>query len=1275
MSVENRQRLAGREVSVEERQGLAVREVRVDERPRHAVRAARVVRRAQAVALALIGACAVAACGSRVDTAWHQADGYRWRALALPWRGQDGFTQLTSSSTGLVHRNDVDDEHAMANRNLLIGAGVALGDLDGDGLPDMFLASVERPAALYRNTGGFHFEDVTASSGIDTKGLATTGAVFADVNGDGHPDLVVGTLGGPLKLWLNDGKGHFTDATAGSGLDSGYAATTLTMADVDGNGTLDLYVATYKKRNSLDAFPPQARSFDQVVKKINGKYEVVDPWKGEYRVEDRPDLGGIVRSQRAEVDLFYLNDGKGHFTRVPINGPRFTGEEGKPLTVEPDFFTLAARFYDVNGDGAPDLYVCNDFEDPDQFWLNDGKGNFRLAPALSVRETSNTCMSVDFADVNRDGHVDLFTTDMLSPTLGARQRQIPTHTPLPKKVGLTPDRGQWMRNAMQLNRGDGTWAQAADFAGVAATDWSWASAFVDVDLDGYEDLLVVNGHRWDIRDADTFERIRNSFPRVPWNREQGEFPRLAARSVALRNRGDARFADVSATWGFGVDEAISQGMALADFDGDGDLDVLVTRLDAPPVVYRNESKAPRVAVRLKGVSPNDQGIGAVVSVLAPSLPVQSRELTAGGYYMSGSDMQLAFASGRDSLVTIEVKWRDGRRSIIRNTPPNRLYEIDQAGASAQPSTIPSPADAARPLFENATALLGGHAHVDSLFDDYRRQPLLPNRFSQLGPGVSWIDTDGDGREDLVVGTGRGGALTVLRNGGNRFSATAAPGGAAKWDVTTILPVPDARGGTTLLAGQASYESASPAEALGVPSVLGYSLRAGALVPPVAIAPPESASVGPMALGDVNGDGRLDLFVGARIVPGSWPFPAPSHLYLRTADGRLEADTVNAKLLASLGLLSSALFADLDGDGWPELVVAAEWGPVRILRNEKGRFRDVTREWGLSAVTSRWNGLAAGDFDGDGKIDLVATSWGLNTPWQATAERPYELVVGNFGTGGPGLLFARRDSLTGRELPLESFSRLGVALPSVRERIASFTEYSKLTVDSVLGDAAKSAMRVGATTFEHTVFLNKGGRFEAHALPRAAQIAPAFGVVVADFNGDGREDLFLAQNFSPTDIGTMRFDAGAGQLLLGDGRGEFSALTVRGAGISVLGDGRGAAAADYDGDGRVDLAVSQNGAATTLWHNVGAAVGLRVRVSDGAGNPLGIGVQLRVVSGTNRGPVREVHGGGGYWSMDGAVTVLALPAGATALWVRWPGGREQTVPIAAGQRELTVRAPE
>ncbi|HEX7021075.1 MAG TPA: VCBS repeat-containing protein, partial [Gemmatimonadaceae bacterium] len=996
----------------------------------------------------------------------------------------------------------------------------------------------------------------------------------------------------------------------------------------------------------------------------------------EYRVEDRPDLGGVIRSQRADPDFFLVNDGKGHFTRTPISGARFVDENGKPLAQDPDYFTLAARFYDVNGDGAPDLYVCNDFEDPDQFWINDGKGNFRLLPGTSMRESSNTCMSVDFGDVNRDGHVDFFTADMMSRTLEERQQQFPTNSPMPKPIGLANDRQQWMSNMLQLARGDATWANIASFAGLEASDWTWGSAFVDVDLDGYEDLLVVNGHRWDIRNADVVERIKSAMPPVPYNREQGEFPRLDAHSVAFHNNHDLTFADASKAWGFGTDAAISQGIALADLDGDGDMDVIVTRLDGTPVVYRNESTAPRIAVRLRGLPPNTSGIGAKVTVRATSVPAQSREMTAGGYYLSGSEAQLAFATGKDSVVTIDVRWRSGKTTTITDAHPGRLYEIDEAGAAppaANASLAATPADSlARALFEDATPLLGGHQHVDSAFDDFRRQPLLPNRFSQLGPGVSWIDVDGDGREDLVVGTGRGGRLTVLRNGGGRFAAAPTPGAAAKWDLTTILPVPDARGATMLMAGQSSYEASSADEALSVPSGVGVSLSGGRPSAMAPVLPPDTASVGPLALADVNGDGRLDLFVGARVKPGVWPLPARSHLYLRAADGTWTPDTANDQVLAKLGLVSSAMFADLDGDGWPELVVTSEFGPVRVLHNEHGRFRDVTKALGLAGQTSRWNGVVAGDFDGDGRLDLVATSWGRNTAWQASSDRPYELVLGNFGNA-LGLVFARRDSVSGREMPLESYNQLSVAVPSLRDRFPTYASFARADVDSVLGSARASAARIGATTFDHMLWLNRGDHFEPHPLPGIAQLAPAFAPVIGDFDGDGHEDLFLAQNFSPTAMNTSRFDAGEGLLLLGDGRGGFRPMSVLQSGIRVLGDQRGAAAADYDGDGRLDLAVSQNGAATTLWHNRGGRPGLRVRLVGPPANPLAIGAELRVVTPRGSGPVREIRAGSGYWSMDAATTVLALPADATALRVRWPGGRAQTVPLAANQREVKVTA--
>lgn len=1225
-------------------------------------------RRMRALA-ALLALGVLGACDSRpdVDPTWHQEAGHRWRALAVPRTGRAGFEMLASGRTGLVHRNDIDDTRGLDNRGLLDGAGVALGDVDGDGRPDIVLASEESPAALYHNDGDFHFSDVTKASGLDFTGLATTSVVLADVDGDRDLDLVAGTFGGPVALFTNDGRGHFTNGTAASGLTGGYNATTMTLADVDGNGSLDLYVATYKVRNALDAYTPQERSFDQVLKKVGDSVVVADQWKKEYRVEKRPDLGGFMRSQRAEPDLFFVNDGTGHFTRVPVSGDRFRDEAGAPLAEEPDFFGLAARFYDVNGDGAPDLYVCNDLEDPDQFWLNDGRGNFRLAPPMALRVTSNTCMSVDFGDVNRDGHPDIFTSDMLAPTLAAQQRNVPTHTPLQKPVGLSPERTQWMRNMLQLNRGDGTFAQVADFAGITATDWTWGSALLDVDLDGFEDLLTVNGHRYDVREADPYERIRNSFPRVPWNRESREFPTLKTRSIAFRNGGDLAFADSSTAWGWGSDEAISQGIALADLDGDGALDVVVTRLDAPSVVYRNRTAAPRVAVRLRGAGANTQGIGAVVTVSGGGLPAQSREMTAGGYYLSGSDAQLAFAA-RDSGMVITVRWRSGMVSRVAGVHANRLYEIDETGAVAAPAADSAPA----PLFTDATALLGGAAHVDSLYADFTRQPLLPNRLSQLGPGVSWIDVDHDGRADLVFGSGRGGALRVLRNDGTRFTPMPVPGGLQALDLTTVLPVTGAQGATQLLAGQSSYEAADTVAARAAPSALSFAAgaRIGAPLPAVA---GDAASVGPLALGDVNGDGILDLFIGARVIPGLWPLPAKSRLLLGHPDGTFTDDPANAQAMSALGLVSSAVFADLDGDARPELVLAVEFGPVRVLHNDRGALKDVTASLGLRDLSSRWNGVNVGDFDGDGRLDIVATSWGRNTPWQASSDRPYELVVARVDDDRLGLIFARRDATTKREMPLDGFARIGAALPSVKAKFATFAQFAEADVDAVLGEASAKAVRVGATTFDHTLFLNRGTRFEAHALPTAAQLAPSFGSVVADVDGDGREDLFLAQNFYPTQINLMRFDAGAGLLLLGDGAGGFRAQTVQQSGIRVLGDQRGAAAADYDGDGRVDLAVSQNGAPMTLWRNARGTPGVRVTLEGPAGNPLAIGAMLAVQRGAARGPVRVLRAGSGYWSMDAATQVLARVPGMTGVWVRWPDGREQVVPVTAEKQAVVVRA--
>ena len=1216
----------------------------------------------------------VAACNrnsSSIATPWHDETGYRWRALDVPRTGlTPGFTLLGPSQTSITFTNTVSDSLLVHNRQLAQGAGVCLADVDGDGRPDVFLARTEGPSALYRNLGDWRFEDVTVSAGVAAPGRYATGCAFADVDGDGDQDLLLVSLGGPNALFVNDGMGHFTEQTAG--LTDRAGSMTIAVTDVDGDGDLDLYVANNKAYTTLDRMSPEERAFSNVTRRLGpSHYEVKERYRRDYRVVDREDLGGVSLQQRADPDFFYLNDGAGHFVREPMaHNPRFVDDRGVPLAEEREDFGLAAVFADLNGDGAPDLYVANDFEDPDECWINDGHGRFRLIPWYAMRATSNSGMAVAVGDVNRDGYPDLFEVDMMSADTRRLKTQIPTHTAVAKQPGIGDDRPQMQRNTLQLNRGDGTFAEVARFAGVGRSGWSWSTVFLDVDLDGWEDILIGTGHIWDVMDGDTQYRLRRTLHQIDWRRMLFEYPRLELPNVAFRNRGDLTFEDASKTWHFDIGDDISHGMALADLDGDGDLDVVINRLGQPAAVLRNDATAPRIAVRLRGAAPNTAGIGSRVRVLGGPAPLQQREMVAGGLYLSSSDASLTFATGAAAHVRIEVEWRDGGRSVIDSAVPNREYEITEPAAAQHSVRTHDARRTTHALFEDISSQLGGHQHVEPYFDDYQRQPLLPNSFGQLGPGVAWVDLDGDGKEDLIVGAGRTGRIAFFHNTGTRLQPSAVHPPPAPGDLTTILGWPDGRGASIALAGVAAYEAANTTAARTMASVVAYSPRTGAVTPLIG---GDTASVGPLALADYDGDGNLDLFVGSRIYPAGYPLSPASHLY-HNRDGKLVLDSANTALFAGLGMISAVLFSDIDGDGDPDLLLAIEWGTIRVFLNDHGRFTPAQFP-GLARVYSRWNGLATGDLDGDGRLDIVATSWGRNTDARATATRPLFLFVGFFtGQGRPDILPAQEDPRIHAIAPLLTFDRLTQAFPGASMRLRTFAAYADAGVDGVLGPAAPAAARLGVTTLDHMVFLNRGDHFEAHPLPDAAQLAPAFYAGIADFNGDGNEDVFLTQNFFATEIDTPRYDAGRSLLMLGDGKGGLEPVEGQSSGLVVYGEQRGAAYADYDGDGRLDLAVSQNAAPTRLFHNVGATPGIRVRLIGPAGNPAGIGTQLRLRYTTGDGPMREVQAGSGYWSQNGALQVLGRAGEPIGLWIRWPGRAPQMIPLTKGEREVIARAP-
>ncbi|MBL0169175.1 MAG: VCBS repeat-containing protein [Gemmatimonadaceae bacterium] len=1214
---------------------------------------------------------ALNACGTADTPRWHESAGVRWRELTVA-KGTPGFTRMDGRQTGIRFQNAASEKILLGNRMFAQGGGVSMGDVDGDGLPDVFLARTEGCSALYRNAGNWQFEDITTRAGVGACDRRSTGSALADVDGDTDLDLILLATTGPNTIYLNDGNGHFSEHRD-LGLDTvGRGATTVTMADVDGSGHLALFIANYKPYSVDDTIPPQQRAFNQMVRQTGPtQYEILPDHRRDYKLVMRPDMGGMRMTQRAEPDEFYANDGRGHFTRVPMTSERFRDANGAKLAEEFESFGLSAKFVDLNGDGAPDLYVANDFEDTDQLWYNDGKGNFRLADWRSQRQMSNSAMGIDVADVNGDGRPDLFETDMLSNDPRRLKTQMPTHTSLPKKIGEQELQLQFQRNALFINRGDGTFAEVSNAAGVQASGWSWGSIFMDVDLDGWQDILVANGHLWDIMDADVQEGLQNRLNDVPWRRQRWEFPALKLRNVAFRNRGDLTFEDASSAWRFGIEEDVSHGIASADLDGDGDLDVVINRLGAPALVLRNDATAARIAVRLRGEAPNTQAVGARLTLHGGAIPVQVREIVVGGLYLSHSDYAVSFAMGAADSAELVVDWRDGRRTTMP-VRANRLYDITQQSASS-PTTPPTPGTAAgATLFVDATSQLNGHTHVENEFDDWDRQFLLPNALSRSGPGVSWYDIDRDGAEDLIVGTGKGGRLAVFRSVAGRLVAQPTAGPVAAADFTAVLGM-TSNGATSLLAGVATWEFRSEKDMIAQPAAVRIGASRGVLAatPQPAVGSHES-STGPLALGDYDGDGALDLFVGSRAMPLRYPMPASSGLF-RNVNGSFVIDTANLAVLRNIGMVTSAMFADMNGDGHADLVLSRDWGALVLLFNDgHGKLLPAPDSWALAAWTSQWNGVAAGDLNGDGKMDLVATSWGRNTGSVVDSAHPLVVTYGAFGAGGEvEMLLGQPDARVNGLSPVNSFPRVRMAVAGILGRVNNFAAYADASVETVLGSALSTTQQLRVRTLDHLLFINRGDHFEAAPLPAESQWSPAFTSAIADFDGDGAEDVFLSQNFFPSVIGSPRYDQGRSLLLQGDGKGGLAPLAGQRSGLMVYGDQRGAAYADFNGDGRLDLAVSQNGDATRLFENRGATPGLRVRVKGPATNPDGVGTQLRVVYGTTMGPVREVQTSAGYWSQNGAVQVMGLSGTPTALWVRWPGGTETRMPVPPGAREVVV----
>jgi hypothetical protein len=1196
---------------------------------------------------------------------WAQESLMESSSLSFKESNRVGFVLKGPAETGLSFTNRLTELDAARNRVLLNGSGVALGDYDGDGKVDVYVCGLNSDNALYRNLGGWRFEDVTDKAGIACSKWFCRGAVMADVNGDASLDILVSTVGQGTLLFVNH-EGQFSNETKAAGLSSLYGSSTLALADVDGDGSLDLYVSNYR--------PDDIRDSGRVnLENRNGRMAVPEALKNRLFIED----GKL--NEYGEPDQLYLNDGNGRFQLVDWASGRFLDEDGAKLEESPLDWGLSASFRDINGDREPDLYVCNDYWTEDRFWINQGGGVYRAISRKDWRSMSASSMGIDFADIDRDGDLDFFTVDMLSRDPARRKRQKEAQGSKTINVPGMFDRPQAMRNTLFVNRGDGSYSELAYYAGLEASDWSWSPLFVDVDLDGFEDLLVSAGHAWDVQDLDAGlkiqqrqhswghikdpKKLREAFARemVVHNRL---YPKLEMPIVAFRNLGNRRFEEVTDQWGTEA-LGVRHGMAMADFDNDGDLDLVANRLNGPLSVYENVAGGDRISVRLIGLPKNVQAVGAVCVLVDQAGESQRSEVIAGGRYLSGSETRCVFGVREaEGPWTLVVKWRNGHTDEFESIQANQQYVITQGSKKYKLIETETPS-ADDPLFLDVSDSLG-HSHVDPEFNEFVRQALLPRRLGQGGPGVVWSDVDRDGFDDLIIGGGQGQAASLyFGNGKGGWRPVSGGKTAMPSDMMGILNWQGPSGDSRLLVSGSGYERSIGAggavfkmggQGFGERTVLGSQLNSG----------------GTMTLGDLRGNGTLALFVAGGVKPGHYPIGAASSIF-EWRNGSWVVDRKNSVVLADVGIVNGAVWSDLTGDGLPELVLACEWGPVRVFSNQKGQLFDATESLGLDPFTGWWRGVTTADLNGDGAMDIIASNWGKNSEYRASEALPLALYHGELARPGVrDLVETEFDPERKQWAPSRLLLPLASSLPFLATTFSSHQGYSEAPIDRVLGERFPLAKSVMVNTLESMVFLNNGGSFTAIPLPEEAQWAPATGVVSADFDGDGDEDLFLAQNFFATRPGVTRLDGGRGLMMLGDGSGKFEGMLPFRAGIAIYGDQRAAATGDFNQDGRLDLIVTQNGAKTKLFQNNSGSRGLRVRLLGPPGNPMAIGAQVRMANGTHFGPAREIHGGAGYLSQSSSELVFHGAEKGASLWVQWPGGRVTNEPILEKIPLLTVR---
>lgn len=1039
------------------------------------------------------------------------------------------FQQLDASQTGVDFSNNLTENDSLnyfSYAYIYMGGGIASGDINNDGLVDLFFTGNMVENKLYLNKGDLKFEDITNKAGIQGDDRWFTGVTMADVNNDGYLDIYC-SVGGKFApkenlLYINNGDETFTERAKEYGVDDIGNSVQATFFDYDLDGDLDLYVANY---------PPTRFNAP------NSFYA--------FKMHNTKDV---------ETDKLFRNDGN-TFTNV-------TDEAG----LRSFGLSLSATVGDLNNDGWPDLYVSNDFSTPDYLFINNQDGTFTNKVHSLTKQTAFYGMGVDIADFNNDALLDIIQVDMMAKN--NRRAKANMASMNPKLFWGTVNAGfhyQYMQNQLQMNNGnlvDGLpdFSNVARIGGLSSTDWSWGPLFADLDNDGWKDIFISNGTRREINNRDYFNKVgKQRLTKDSLLAKSLAIPSEKIDNFVFKNNHDLTFDITNKDWGIEY-KGFSNGCIYVDLDNDGDLEIVLNNIDDKATIFENKSSENNnyLSLNFKGADKNKFGIG-VKATLYQGNQSQFQEMTLTRGFQSSIDPRLHFGLGQtENIDSLKIVWPDGKSEIQKNISANQFLNIDYQNAT---ENALSGLENLSKLFssEKDSSKVVQHKHIENYYDDYIKQVLLPHATSRFGPGLAAGDLNGDGLDDFIVGGATQNAAGVYFQTTQGFIKQDIPAFSKDGvfeDLDALIFDADNDGDNDIYMVSGGNEFDANSEILQ--DRLYVNLGNGKFEKSTNALPEMITSGSRIYSHDFDKDGDLDLFIGGRLIPGNYPMPANSYLLENvstTKDQPKFNDITNSAIpdLKEIGMVTSASWSDIDQDGYTDLVVVGEWMPITVFKNNNGSFQNISKKLGMEDSTGWWFGIKEGDFDKDGDIDFIVGNLGKNYKYQANEKETFDIYVNDFDKNQSNDIVLSYFN-EGEKFPVRGRECSSQQIPVIKKKFTDYETFSNATLEDIYtkNDLEKS-LHYQVKSFGSIYLENTGGQFVQHQLPNLAQLSSINQIIVNDFDKDGNLDCIIAGNLYSSEVETPRNDAGIGLFLKGDGKGHFEAVEARDSGLFLSGD--------------------------------------------------------------------------------------------------------------------------